>query len=470
MSAPKVKYAEVADNGLPTGGTTGQVPTKQADGSTAWADAGGAVDSVNGKTGAVVLNAADIALADTAENFASAGVEGAMAELFTSVSNGKTALVADIQAKGGAVTVSGDVASFDELSDGILSIPTGGGNTYQSKTVTPNAAGQTVAPDAGYDALSSVIINADADLIAGNIKSGVNIFGVTGTYGTPPDYSVKYTRVARANDQDLGTGYTVVSWETEVNDDDGCFISSNPTRLTVPTGKTQVSLTAYVAFSTSLIGSRSVKIVKNGSTEICSKSIVARNETAMCLATGILTVAEGDYFEVQAQSGSSSYDLLGASAWGGPSWFEMCTEPLAAGLITRVSLLANFDAAAAWNDIGWAVILRDDNNGACWNPSSPTMVTVPAGFTKARFRALVSMATTAISAGRNVQIHQSGQNPVAGDFHTGVYGGNFYVDTGWITVTSGQQYLTSVYSDSGYDVAGLSSPFGPSWFEIELAP
>lgn len=52
----------------------------------------------------------------------------------------------------------------------------------QSKTVTPTASAQTVSPDSGYYGLSSVTINGDSDLIASNIKQGVSIFGVTGTY------------------------------------------------------------------------------------------------------------------------------------------------------------------------------------------------------------------------------------------------------------------------------------------------
>lgn len=102
---------------------------------------------------------------------------------------------------------------------------TGGasGAVLQSKTVSPSEGAQTIKADNGYDGLSQVTVNAvsrtyvgsgvtkksaatytpstsnqtiaasqylsgaqtikgDANLVAGNIKSGVSIFGVTGTY------------------------------------------------------------------------------------------------------------------------------------------------------------------------------------------------------------------------------------------------------------------------------------------------
>lgn len=125
---------------------------------------------------------------------------------------GDSNLIASNIKKG--VTIFNVTGSYNEAT---------GGPTLQSKTVSPSESTQTVSPDSGYDGLSKVTVNAisstyigsdvtkksaatyipkttdqsiasgqylsgtqtikgDANLVAGNIKSGVSIFGVTGTY------------------------------------------------------------------------------------------------------------------------------------------------------------------------------------------------------------------------------------------------------------------------------------------------
>lgn len=67
----------------------------------------------------------------------------------------------------------------------LMNIAGGGSVKLQEKTVEPSSQSINVKPDAGYVGLSQVTVEGDAKLIASNIKSGVTIFGVTGTGGLP---------------------------------------------------------------------------------------------------------------------------------------------------------------------------------------------------------------------------------------------------------------------------------------------
>lgn len=57
----------------------------------------------------------------------------------------------------------------------------------QNKTVTPSTSEQTITAGSNYDGLGTVTVNAvtaaiDENIVAGNIKDGVTILGVTGSY------------------------------------------------------------------------------------------------------------------------------------------------------------------------------------------------------------------------------------------------------------------------------------------------
>jgi hypothetical protein len=57
---------------------------------------------------------------------------------------------------------------------------TGSAPAKEATTITPTTANQTV--EAGTHLTGTLTIAGDANLIAANIKSGVTIFGVAGTY------------------------------------------------------------------------------------------------------------------------------------------------------------------------------------------------------------------------------------------------------------------------------------------------
>lgn len=65
----------------------------------------------------------------------------------------------------------------------IMNMTGGGAPELQSKTVVPSSITRSITADEGYDGLSKVEIVGDSNLVPGNIMSGVNIFGVVGTFG-----------------------------------------------------------------------------------------------------------------------------------------------------------------------------------------------------------------------------------------------------------------------------------------------
>lgn len=102
------------------------------------------------------------------------------------------------------VTDSYYVADLSGAIDSIVLTP-----TLQEKTVIPSASMQSITADNGYDGLSKVTVNGDADLIANNIKSGTNIFGVTGTYvdSTPIEISTDAGMEAVLTSNNVGKVY-----------------------------------------------------------------------------------------------------------------------------------------------------------------------------------------------------------------------------------------------------------------------
>lgn len=110
----------------------------------------------------------------------------AISDEISRLQTAKTAIKLAISLKGVEIPDGVTLSYYDTY---ISQIETQG--TYEIKTVTPDALGQTVTPSEGYDALSQVIINGDLNLTPQNIADGVTIFGVTGTLQATPKLQTK---------------------------------------------------------------------------------------------------------------------------------------------------------------------------------------------------------------------------------------------------------------------------------------
>lgn len=108
--------------------------------------------------------------------------------------------------------------SVSEYAVCIDAIQTGSSN-LQDKVVSADTVEKIVIPDDGYDALSSVTINAvdasiDANIVSNNIKKDVTILGVIGTYeagGSPVLESIEVTPSLVEQNISPSAGYDGIS-------------------------------------------------------------------------------------------------------------------------------------------------------------------------------------------------------------------------------------------------------------------
>jgi len=214
----------------------------------------------------------------------------------------KTDIKTAIEAKGVTVPSSAKIDVFDDY---IAQIPTGG--SYQSKTVSPTESSQTVSPDSGYDALSSVTVNAISNTYVGSgiaRKSSSDLTASSATVTVPAGY---YSSQATKS---VSSGSATAP------------ASISGSSATVSTGTNALTLTKTVSVTPSVsAGYISAGTAGNSSVSLTA-SIATKAAATITPGTTNQTIASGTYL-TGTQTISGDADLVAANIKKGVQIFNV---------------------------------------------------------------------------------------------------------------------------------------------------
>lgn len=214
----------------------------------------------------------------------------------------KTDIKTAIEAKGVSVPSSAKIDVFDDY---IAQIPTEG--SYQSKTISPTESSQTVSPDSGYDALSSVTVNAISSTYVGSgiaRKSSSDLTASGATVTVPAGY---YSSQATKS---VSSGSATAP------------ASISGSSATVSTGTNTLTLTKTVSVTPSVsAGYVSAGTAGNSSVSLTA-SVTTKATATITPGTSNQTIASGTYL-TGTQTISGDADLTAANIKKGVQIFNV---------------------------------------------------------------------------------------------------------------------------------------------------
>ena len=242
----------------------------------------------------------------------------------------------------GTVVYTAGGGYFPLVSD-LASVAAGKGAALVGATGTAKTVGDLF--DGGKDVtIQPLNIDAGGTLAvvgASTLTGNTAIVGTLGVTGatTAVDLSATGTLGGKlayrgalaylSADQNIGGNTpTILSFGNESYDTSSIHDNStNPGRLTVPSGVTRVRVKAKVIFSANATGIRKATITKGGVVTYAGNpdeiKTAGTSTTTIYIESPVLTVVAGDYFEIYAtQTSGGTLGVLG-SASGDYTWFAM---------------------------------------------------------------------------------------------------------------------------------------------------
>ena len=147
--------------------------------------------------------------------------------------------------------------------------------------------------------------------------------------------------------------------------------------------------------------------------------------------------------------------LVVVGVWGGVS-----NE-----LVTRVQLTSNFDTGGdVWTVIPWGAAVLND--AGAWVSAAPTIVSTPAGCSRAKATLYTAWTGVAEPVGRFSQIQKNNTLVVLSN-RIQLFQSAESITTGWLPTTPGDTWRGLANSHgSGADLLGPAVWAGPCWMEV----
>ena len=203
-----------------------------------------------------------------------------------------------------SITSNGTYSASSDNADGYSSVtvnvPSGGG-TYQAKTnISPTTSSQTITPDSGYDALSSVQINAMPTGTAGT---------PTATKGTVSNHSVSVTPSV-TNTTGYITGGTKTGTAVTVSASE--LVSGNKS---ITANGNNIDVTDYATVSVNVSGGSSKNVQVAQSTSRATSTTYTSVCSLTCSTAGTYDIY-WDCFRSSTGGTNGSQLYIGGSSYG----------------------------------------------------------------------------------------------------------------------------------------------------------